>query len=112
MHEMNLDSLNSITGGMRGILSGHRRIDGIILSDEDKKKLEELEKRCFTEQSVFKNASALLNLHREIELTMKPDFTLHAYHRLTSCVWRDEEQNNVLYLGMAFHRRNAAGVFS
>lgn len=49
MHEMNLESLKNITGGMRGILSGHRRIDGILLSDEDKKKLEELEKRCFTE---------------------------------------------------------------
>ena len=48
MHEMNLKSLKNITGGMRGILSGHRRIDDIVLSDEDKKKLEELEKRCFT----------------------------------------------------------------
>ena len=48
MHEMNLESLKNITGGMRGILSGHRRIDDIVLSDEDKKKLEELEKRCFT----------------------------------------------------------------
>ena len=37
MHEMNLESLKSITGGMRGVLSGHRRIDDIILSDEDKK---------------------------------------------------------------------------
>ena len=30
-------------------------------------------------------------LHREIVLTMKPDFTLRAYHRLTSRVLRVEE---------------------
>ena len=48
MHEMNLESLKKITGGMRGDLFRHRRMDDIILSDEDKKKLEELEKRCYT----------------------------------------------------------------
>ena len=35
-------------------------------------------------------------LHREIVLTMKTSIALHAYHRLTSRVLRDEEQSSHL----------------
>ena len=41
-------------------------------------------------------------LHRENVLTMKQDFTLRVYHRLTSRVLRDEEQNISPHIQQAY----------